>query len=125
MAINRDFFSKPIVIPCTVLNSELLEGQLSQVQEKLYFTLRREKSADSTGSSIVALVEGQSLEAIRFTRFCNLLTQPPVGFDDFPTDARHISERAKEYFASDDFEPIIRAVMIFYDRALYPLELFG
>lgn len=125
MGLTRDFFSQPIVIPCTILNSQLLEGELSQVQEKLFFKLRRETNSDSAAAAMASIIGLNGSPELRFTRFCNLLAEPPMGFEDFPMDDKPLSERASEYFAGAEFEPIVRAVMIFYDRALYPAELFG
>lgn len=39
-------------------------------------------------------------------------------------DNRPVAERALEYFRPKDYEVLIRSVMVFYDRAAYPAELF-
>lgn len=125
---SRSFFTT-IEIPCTLENAQEAGGVWSNIEAKLLFRFRREKLSDSeslTMSQVVASALGIDVtQELLFNRFCFLLSEIPVGFNDFPTDESiPLEERAREYFGHDCFELMIRAVMLQYGNRLIPKELF-
>ncbi len=118
MGIKRDFFTKPIVVPITLLNNRHNEdGSVSQERMKITFTLRREKYREVVENAIASILNADMIDDFRLHQFCNLLIEAPAGFDDFPNDGRELRERARDYFSGEEFEPLIRAVMVFYEQS--------
>lgn len=126
MGITKDFFSKPVVIPITLIENIINEetGEIEQSKIRLLFTLRRETHAEATEAAVQSVLQPETIGEVRFKQFCNLLQCEPSGFDDFPKDERPLRDRAKEYFTGDQYEPMIRTIMLFYEQATTPLEAY-
>ncbi len=125
MGITKDFFTQPVVIPITLIRNEPQEdGTISQSNVRLLFTLRREKHAEMTQAAIASVLGTGTMAEIKLQQFCNLLTVEPSGLDDFPGDERELRERAKEYFSGDNFESLVRTIMLFYEQSTTPLEAY-
>jgi hypothetical protein len=126
MGIDKNFFSKPIPVPITFLKNTVNEkGEVIQEKVTMLFLLRREKNKEATEYAIASILgNGANAEELKLAHFCNLLIEAPTGFDDFPDDDRELKERAKEYFSGEQYEPLIRAIMIFYEQSTTPLEAY-
>lgn len=125
MGLTKKSYLALIEIPVTITNPKKLKGgKIEHIQEKCLFKLRRETNADTNGLAMASAVGAKVPFDLLFVRFCHLLAEPPVGFDDFPTDDRPMEERAREYFAEPEYLIIVRLVMAFYNRILFPAELF-
>lgn len=124
MGIDTNFFSQPIIIPCTFVRTEIAEGEFREIKETVYFSFRRETKGDTDNAAIFEAI-GRTVESVRLARFCALLLKEPQGILDFPKDERALPERANEYFSRDFWQPAIQIVMSKYDQLLYPAELYG
>lgn len=125
MGLTKDFFTKPIPVPCTLRKTVVDEvGNITTTDETLLFLLRREEQQEVDNSAQASILHTSSESDIRLARFSELLTAEPAGLDDFPRDERPLAERAKEYFGYKCFDVLIRSAMVYYDKAAYPAELF-
>lgn len=123
MGIDLNFFTKPILIPCTFIRTEVEAEEFREIKETVYFSFRRETKGDTDNAAILKTIGGE-VESVRLARFCSLLCEEPKGVLDFPSDSRPLFERAKEYFSPEFWRPAIQIVMGRYDQLLYPVELY-
>lgn len=126
MGLTRDFFEQPIPVPITLLKNTVSDDKVvSQEKINMVFLLRREKNHEATEAAIASIVgNGANSAEVKLARFCNLLIEEPTGIDDFPKDERELKERAKDYFTGEQYEGLIRAIMIFYEQSTTPLEAY-
>lgn len=127
MGINRSFFEQPIPVPITLLkNTVNPDNTVSQEKVATLFILRREKNSEATQYAIASILgNGSNSAELKLAQFCNLLIADPIGYDDFPKDERELKERAKDYFGGEQYQGLIRAIMLFYERSTTPLEAYG
>lgn len=120
--ITRGFFSQPIIVPCSFVETFIEDGKARQELRETFFSFKRETQGDSEASAI-ASVNGNA-QANRLTRFCILLTEAPSGYVDFPSDERPLPERVAEYFGGDEMAVLVKGVLETYDRLKLPLEFY-
>lgn len=125
MGLTRDFFEQPIPVPITLLKNTVDDnGDVSQEKVKLLFYLRREKNREQTEYAIASILgNGKNADELKLAQFCNLLVAEPTGFDDFPKEG-DLKDRAMEYFSGEQWQPLIRAIIIFYEQSTTPLEAY-
>jgi hypothetical protein len=73
MGLNKDFFTKPILVPCTLSKTIVNEnGDVSTTEEKMLFSLRREKQGEADSLAKEAILNTVPEREIRLARFCGL-----------------------------------------------------
>lgn len=126
MGITKSLFTGHIVLPCTIREQVAGEGgaDVQTIDHPGRFTLRRQTQKEADELAAQNLTANESADTLRLKRLALLLIEPPEGFDDFPTDDRPLGDRVMEYFTGDEMAGVVRTVLLQYDRALYPVELF-
>lgn len=126
MGITKALFTGNITLPCTIREQVTgADGESVQtVDHAGRFTLRRQTQKEADELAAQNLTANESADTLRLKRLALLLVDPPEGFDDFPTDERPLGDRVMEYFTGDEMAGVVRTVLLQYDRALYPVELF-
>lgn len=113
--ITKDFFTKPLRVPCTF---QTLDGK----QFPVVFTIRRDTAAEATGQAVALSLfnAGDNYEW-----FCSHLESAPEGLDDFPLDnGTSLQDRARRYFSEPHWRELIAFIRMEVERAQKPVEFF-
>lgn len=99
----------------------LVDSDGRQIPKQFKYTFLISRKADQDLYDMErALGNGRKFSDV--DRLARLLIREPEGFDDFPTDARPLADRAREYFA--DMEGWASDALIHRAEAIYPNQLF-
>jgi hypothetical protein len=120
LLVTKDFFKTNIKLPCTLRRFEGAEV----TEYKTFFELRRQTQGEADELAKQFRIEEVTEDILRLKRLAMLLIAPPEGFGDFPDDKRPLAERAFEYFNDENLNEVVRVVMVQYDKAAYPAEVF-
>lgn len=119
--LTKASFNKPIPVQCTMRERTIVDGRVEVVEKVAIFSLNREAQAEKNSVVVAAALFD---DASNFERFVKQLASEPMGFDDFPNDERPLEERAREYFSDGNYKDLIKFVVMEFDRAQHPVELF-
>jgi hypothetical protein len=121
MYLDRDFFTKPIVVPVTFRRSVITETGVDTQDHQIIFEMNRESVTDKNISAVAASLFN---DADNYRKFCRLLAEEPKGLPDFPKDERTLEDRALWYFAPEGYKDLILHVVMEVERAQKPAEFF-
>lgn len=125
MGLTKEYFLTPVRVPYTLRRYLDGGGQPRAENHTLWFEIRRESQDEADDLAKATMLGDRPKSALEVERFCRLLASAPVGLEDFPQgEDAPLEERALQYFSDPCFAAMVRTVLNFYERAVYPSELF-
>jgi hypothetical protein len=127
--LTRDFFIRPVAIPCVFTERVEKDGEVETVEHKVIFHFNRESVFRTNESSIAMLLldngANDSLALLR-EKFCRQLVDVPEIFKDFPREGTDtpLYDLALEYFSAPGFDTAIIKLMEEFNRIQSPVDLF-